>query len=115
MPTGQRKRESPEQEDKVGKGKLYHFSDSQFIGDISYQLFQNPAATNWWGELILLDGVRLNEGDAFIIELEDNRWSKCHLKKKVNRAVSGIPARYVYHVTGFSPIEEPLTPSAEAR
>ena len=41
-----------------------------------------------------------------MIEFEGNRWSKCHLKKKVNRAVSGLPSRYVYHVTGFSPIGE---------
>jgi len=89
----------------VSRGKLYRLDDDQFVANIKYRLFRHPAATNWWGELSLIDYVPLNEGDRFIIELEDKRKSKCHLKKMVNRAVSGIPPRYVYHVTGFSPIE----------
>jgi len=89
----------------VSIGKLYRLNDSQFVANINYKLFRHPAATHWWGELILIDYVPLGEGDMFIIELEDKRKSKCHLKKIVNRAVSGIPPRYVYHVTGFSLIE----------
>jgi len=89
----------------VSIGKLYRLNDGQFLANIKYQLFHHPAATNWWGELTLIDYVLLDEGDRFIIELEDKRKSKCHLKKVVNRAVSGIPPRYVYHVTGFRPIE----------
>ena len=89
----------------MGIGKLYRLSDNQFVANINYQLFRDPAATNWWGELIPIDYVRLSEGDMFMIELEDKRKSNCHLKKKVNRAVSGFPARYIYHVTGFGPIE----------
>jgi len=89
----------------VSTGKLYRLSDDQFIADVNYQLFEHPAATNWWGELTLVDYVRLDEGDLFAIEFEDNRKSRCHLKKKVNRAVSGFPSRYVYHVAGFSSIE----------
>ncbi len=86
-------------------GKLYRLRDGQFLAKINYHLFRHPAATNWWGELTLIDYVPLDEGDSFIIELGDERRSRCHLKKIVNRAVSGIPPRYVYHVTGFSPIE----------
>ena len=89
----------------MGLGKLYKLDTSQFVADIEYQLFHVSAATNWWGELTLIDYARIDEGDRFIIELEDKRKSKCHLKKRVNRAVSGIPPRYVYHVTGFSLIE----------
>jgi len=89
----------------VSRGKLYRINDGQFIADVNYKLLQHPAATNWWGELTPLDYVPLNEGDRFVIELEDKRKSKCHLKKMVNRAVSGIPPRYTYHVTGFSPIK----------
>ena len=89
----------------MGIGKLYRLNDGQFLANISYRLFHHPVATNWWGELTPIDYVPLDEGDRFIIELEDKRKSKCHLKKIVNRAVSGIPARYVYHVTGFSLIE----------
>ena len=86
-------------------GKLYRLNDGQFLANIKYQVFYHPAATNWWGELTLIDYVPLDEGGRFIIEFEDKRKSKCYLKKIVNRAVSGIPPRYVYHVTGFSPIE----------
>ena len=86
-------------------GKLYSLSDGQFVAYVNYRLFRHEAAANWWGELTLVDYVRLDEGDRFIIELEDKRKSKCHLKKRVNVAVSGLPSRYVYHVTGFSPIE----------
>jgi hypothetical protein len=89
----------------VAIGKLYKLGDSEFVADVNYHVFQHPAAANWWGELTLVDYVSLNEGDTFEIEFEDRRKSKCHLKKKVNRAVSGLPSRYIYHVTGFSPIE----------
>ena len=89
----------------MGVGKLYNHSDNQFLASIVYKLFTHPSATNWWGELTLIDNVRLNEDDRFIIELEDKRKSKCLLKKRVNRAVIGTPARYIYHVTGLSPLE----------
>jgi len=90
---------------EVDIGKLYRLSDNQFVANVNYQLFQHPAAINWWGELTLTDNIPLDEGGRFIIELEDRRKSQCYLKKKVNRAVSGIPPRYIYHVTGTSLIE----------
>ena len=89
----------------MGIGKLYRFSDDQFVANVDYHLFHHEAATNWWGELSLIDYARLSEGDKYIIELEDKRKSKCYLKKRVNRAVSGVPPCYVYHVTGSSPFE----------
>lgn len=89
----------------MGMGKLYRSDNNQFVSNVNYRLFHHEAATNWWGELTLNDYVRLNEGDRFIIELEDKRKSRCHLKKRVNRAVSGIPPRYTYHFTGTTPME----------
>lgn len=89
----------------MGIGKLYRLSDNQFVTDVDYRLFTHPAATNWWGELTLIDYTHLSEGEIFMIELEDRRKSRCHLKKRVNRAVSGLPPRFIYHVTGFSPLE----------
>ncbi len=89
----------------MGIGKLYRFSDNQFVANVDYRLFQHEAATNWWGELTPIDYILLDEGDRFIIELEDKRKIRCHLKKRVNVAVRGIPPHYVYHVTGSSPIE----------
>ena len=89
----------------MSTGKLYKLDDSEFVGGVNYHVFQHPAATNWWGELTLIESVPLDEGDMFEIEFEDKRKSKCQLKKRVNRAVSGFPTRYVYHVTGFNAIE----------
>ncbi len=79
--------------------------DSEFVAGVNYHVFQHPAATNWWGELTLVESIPLDEGDMFEIEFEDRRRSKCQLKKRVNRAVSGLPPRYTYHITGFSAIE----------
>jgi len=89
----------------MSTGKLYKMGDSEFVAGVNYHVFQHPAATNWWGELTLVESIPLDEGDMFEIEFEDRRRSKCQLKKRVNRAVSGLPPRYTYHITGFSAIE----------
>ncbi len=89
----------------MSTGKLYKISDGKFIGRVNYRLFQHEEVTNWWGELTLEDYVRLDDSDGFIIELEDKRRGQCNLKWMVNRAVSGIPARWLYHITGTSPLE----------
>lgn len=86
-------------------GKLYKLSDGKFIGCVNYRLFQHEEVTNWWGELTLEDYVRLDDGDGFIIELEDKHRGQYRLTKRVNRAVSGIPPRWVYHITSTSPLE----------
>lgn len=88
----------------MSMGSLYRLSNSEFIGSVNYQLLREEG-TNWWGELTLEDHVRLDDGDKYIIELEDKRMSQCRLKRIVNRAVSGIPPRWVYHVTGTSLLE----------
>ncbi len=85
-------------------GNLYKLSDSEFIGRVNYRLLREEE-TNWWGELTLEDYVRLDDGDGYIIELEAKRMSQCRLKWIVNRAVSGIPPRWIYHITGISPLE----------
>ena len=89
----------------MSTGKLYKLDDGEFVAGVNYHVFQHPAASNWWGELTLVSNVSLNEGELFEIELEDRRRSKCQLKRMVNRAVSGLPPHYTYHVTGFSAIE----------
>ena len=55
----------------MGIGKLYRFSDDQFVANVDYQLFHHEAATNWWGELSLIDSVRPSEDDNYVIELGD--------------------------------------------
>jgi len=83
-------------------GKLYTSRDNQFIADISYRIYENGESPKWSGELTIAGSYQIDENDIFIIELENGRQSLCHLKKRVNRAVSGLPPRYIYHVTGFA-------------
>ncbi len=85
-------------------GRLYNLSDNKLVAKVNYQL-QDDSATNWWGELTLTVYMRINEKEEYNIKLEDKRKGRCRLKKRVNRAVSGIPPRYIYHVTGTSPLE----------
>jgi len=86
----------------LARGKLYS-ADENFISDIDYQ-FHEDSPNNWWGELILIEFKRIGDGGRFIIELEDRRRAICHLKKRVNRATSGIPPRYIYYFNGNSPL-----------
>ena len=90
---------------QAGIGKLYTLSGNKFVGYVNYKAFHHSAATNWWGELTFMEYTRIDEGGLFTIEFEDKRKSQCHLKKRVNVAVSGIPPQWKYYVTGISPIE----------
>ena len=85
-------------------GKLYRSNDKQFVTNVNYRL-HSEAPTNWWGELIPMEYGRISDGGYFTIELEDNRKNNCYLKKIVNRAVSGIPPRYIYRFAGTNPLE----------
>ena len=85
-------------------GRLYRSSDEQFVAEVSYQ-FQDDSETNWWGELSLVEYSRIGDAGGYILELEDKRRGLCYLKKRVNRAVSGVPPRYVYHFSGTGPLE----------
>ena len=79
-------------------GKLYRSSDDQFLAEVSYQ-FQHESPQKWWGELIPETYVRLTDG-SYILELEDERKARCSLKKKVNKAVTGVPPRFIYRFSG---------------
>ena len=88
----------------MSTGKLYMSSDEQFEAEVNYQL-QGKSPRGWWGELVLMDYRRITDGGGYIIELEDKRKGNCTLKKRVNRAVSGVPPRYIYHFAGTGPLE----------
>ena len=85
-------------------GKLFQSSDDQLIADVNYQ-FQHESENKWWGELTLIDYVRIKDGSGYILELDDGRRGKCALKKRVNRAVTSLPPRYVYHFAGTGTFE----------
>jgi hypothetical protein len=88
----------------VSTGKLYRSSDEQFLANVNYQ-FQHQSPKQWWGELTLVEYLRLNDGSGYILELEDQRKSRCALKKRVNRAVTSLPPRYIYRFSGNGEFE----------
>jgi hypothetical protein len=88
----------------VAIGRLYQYTDDEFIVEVNYQ-FQHESEQRWWGELTLVDYIRLKDGSGYMLELEDGRRSKCTLKKRVNRAVTSLPPRYVYHFSGNTKFE----------
>ena len=88
----------------MSTGKLYRSSDDQFLTDVSYQ-FQHLSAQRWWGELTLIEYMRLDDGSGYILELEDSRKARCTLKKRVNRAVTSLPPRYIYRFNGSGKFE----------
>jgi hypothetical protein len=83
----------------VPTGVLYHSSTEEFIANISYQ-FQHEDANRWWGELTLIEYKQIKDGGGYILELEDGRRCRCALRKRVNRAVTSLPPRYVFHFSG---------------
>lgn len=87
----------------MGIGELYN-PNAEFVANVNYQI-QNDSSTNWWGELSLMEYCKIDENGGYIIVLEDGRKGKVFLKKRVNRAVTGIPPRYVYHFSGASLLE----------
>jgi len=81
-------------------GKLYRARGGEFVATVNYQLY-DKSATGWWGEFTLTEYMRISDGDGYMIELEDERKGKCSLKKKVNKAVSGVvPPLYYYRFRG---------------
>ena len=85
-------------------GKLYRSRDEQFLANVNYQ-FQHESPKQWWGELTLVEYMRLNDGADYILELEDSRKCRCSLKKRINRAVTSLPPRYIYHFSGSGEFE----------
>ena len=80
-------------------GKLYRAKDGEFLATVNYKLYDKKA-TGWWGEFTLTEYMRISDGDGYMIELEDERKGKCSLKKKVNKAVIGVPPLYYYRFRG---------------
>jgi hypothetical protein len=88
----------------VGTGKIYRSIDEKLLANVTYQ-FQHESPQNWWGELVMEEHLRIKDGTGYILELEDRRRGRCSLKKRVNRAVTGVPPRYIYHFSGNGPFK----------
>ena len=85
-------------------GRLYQDLNDEFIANINYQ-FQHEEDHRWWGELTLIEYMQIKDGAGYIIELEDGRRCRCALKKRVNRAVTSLPPRYVFRFSGSGKFE----------
>jgi len=83
----------------MAAGKLCKFGSGEFIASINYR-FYGESEANWWGELMLTEYKRLSDSERYVIELEDGRRGSCSLRKRVNRAVSGVPPLYHYYFRG---------------
>jgi len=83
----------------VPTGRLYQGVNDEFIANVNYQ-FQHEQDHRWWGELTLVEYRQIKDGGGYTIELEDGRRCRCAMKKRVNRAVTSLPPRYVYHFSG---------------
>lgn len=81
------------------RGKLYTARSGEFIVEVNYQLFGESEAS-WWGELVPTEYRRINDGEGFLLELDDGRRGRCSLRKRINRAVSGTPPLYHYQFIG---------------
>jgi len=83
----------------VNTGKLYRFSEKQFVTNVNYRLYRHTPS-NLYGELVPFESGCVSDGGDYTMELADKRKIRCNLKKRVDRAVIGIPPRYVYHFIG---------------
>ena len=85
-------------------GKIYSAYDGQLLAGVDYKLYDGSGG-GWWGELTLTEYQKLSDGDGYTIQLEDGRRGRCFLKKKVNRAVHGLPPLFCYHLRGNGLLE----------
>jgi hypothetical protein len=88
----------------VPTGRLYNSLNNEFIANVSYQ-FQHEEDHRWWGEMMLVEYKQVKDGGGYTLVLEDGRQGRCALKKRVNRAVTSLPPRYVYHFSGSNKFE----------
>ena len=80
-------------------GTLYRSNGEHFVSNVDYKLY-GDSPTNLWGELRPAEYGRIDDGEAYVIELEDKRKCQCSLKKKVNAAVGLLPGCFVYNFRG---------------
>lgn len=70
---------------------------------VEYNIFVEPAldgTERWQGEMVSVDSVKIRDGGQYVIELDSGCQGLCSLRKKVNKAVMGLPVRYFYHLSG---------------
>ena len=92
-----------------GRGKLYEIYSEELVSEVNYQIHEELTTEGklekWWGELTLVDNIRIQDGDKYVIELEDKRKGRCLLRRRVNKAVISVPPRYFYWVQSAGPLK----------
>jgi hypothetical protein len=92
-----------------GEGVLYDSLSEKVISGVSYQLHEEIDERGnhgrWYGELTLIDYVRISDGDRYIIELEDKRKGRCSLNRRTNKATLMVPPRFFYLYKGSSELK----------
>jgi hypothetical protein len=88
----------------VNIGKLYGPRDEKRVVGIEYRFFDD-SPTGWWGEFVTNEYKLLKDGEGYVIECEDGRKGKCSIRKRTNRATTGIPTLYYYYFTGSGRLE----------
>ncbi len=87
-----------------GKGKLYEADSKKLISMVSYKIHEELTIEGnlerWQGELTLTDNLRIDDGDRYVIELEDKRKGRCSLKRRINKAVILVPPRFFFLLQG---------------
>lgn len=88
-----------------GKGKIYkdEINAEAPFADVNYNIMAEEG--RWNGELILTRKDFIKDGQVFLLEMEDGRKGKCSLRKKVNKAVMGMPVRYFFALSGIGVLE----------
>ncbi len=92
-----------------GNGKIYDIVSEEFISTVNYQIHEelskdgNPV--RWWGELTFTDSVRIQDGDRYLLQLEDDRGGRCFLRRRINKAIISVPPRFFYMLQSTSPLE----------
>ena len=90
----------------VGIGKLYAPGGGKSGVSIKYRFYVASAA-GWRGEFVLRENRRFDDGDGYVIELEDGRRGACYIRKIVNRVITAVPPTFNYYFRGSERLTKP--------
>jgi hypothetical protein len=88
----------------LANGKLIRAYTGELLMEVDYRLF-DETPNHWWGELTLTEFRRIEDGDGYLLQLEDGRSGRCFLNRNVNKAVSGFLPLYCYRFRGSSELK----------
>ena len=77
-------------------GKIYGSGGKEFIVNVDYKLYDKSESSRR-GELVPTEYKPIADGDGYVMEFQDGTRGRCTLKKRVNKAVRGVPPLYYYY------------------